>query len=37
MDTSYMLREPAVAYGVNFASENDGLSFDNSYFRDNIH
>lgn len=34
---SYMLREPAVAYGVNFAPENDILSFDNSYVWNDIH
>jgi hypothetical protein len=34
---SYMLREPPVAYGDNFAPENDVLSFDNSYFWNDIH
>jgi hypothetical protein len=29
---SYMLREPAVAYGVNFDHENDTLRLKNTYF-----
>ena len=31
-----MLQEPAVAYGVNFATENDVLCPDNSYFCNDI-
>jgi putative transposase len=33
---SYMLREPAVVYGADFAPENDSLSYENSYFWNTI-